>query len=50
MTNAVQNFQIPVVDFDRALKFYNRVMGYDLKIMEFQGTKWVFSTLTRKMG
>lgn len=39
MTNAIQNFQIPVIDFDRALKFYNTVMEYDLKIMEFQGTQ-----------
>lgn len=39
MKNAIQNFQIPVVDFDRALEFYNNLMGYELQVMEFQGYK-----------
>lgn len=34
MITAIQNFQIPVLDFDRALKFYNELMGYDLQVME----------------
>ncbi len=34
MQHAIQNFQIPVVDFSRALTFYSSVMGYDLEVME----------------
>lgn len=34
MITAIQNFQIPVTNFDRALKFYEALMGYDLQIME----------------
>lgn len=37
--NAIQNFQIPVVDFERAITFYSRIMGYKLEEMEFQGVK-----------
>ena len=39
MKHAIQNFQIPVIDFNRAIQFYNEVMGYELKVMEFQGTQ-----------
>ena len=34
MQHAIQNFQIPVVDFARARTFYSSVMGYDLEVME----------------
>ena len=34
MVNAIQNFQIPVVNFERALKFYNKILGYQLQVME----------------
>lgn len=37
--NAIQNFQIPVVDFDRAITFYSTIMGYKLEELEFQGVK-----------
>lgn len=37
--NAIQNFQIPVKDFERALKFYSTVLGYELQTMEFGGAK-----------
>lgn len=34
MISSIQNFQIPVLDFERAHKFYNALMGYDLQVME----------------
>ncbi len=32
---AVQNFQIPVIDFERAHQFYSKLMGYDMQKMEY---------------
>jgi len=37
--NAIQNFQIPVVDFDRAISFYSTIMGYKLEELEFQDVR-----------
>lgn len=34
MKHAIQNFQIPAIDFDRAHAFYSAVMGYDLEVMK----------------
>jgi len=34
MQHAIQNFQIPVIDFDRAHAFYSAVMAYDLEEMK----------------
>ena len=34
MISTIQNFQIPVLDFDRAHKFYSELMGYELQVME----------------
>lgn len=34
--NAIQNFQIPVLDFDRAIAFYSKIMGYKLEELDFQ--------------
>lgn len=34
MKHALQNFQIPVFNFDRALSFYSTLMKYDLMVME----------------
>ena len=31
MKNSIQNFQIPVIDFDRAYDFYSKVMDYELQ-------------------
>lgn len=38
-THAIQNFQIPVENFERALHFYSTLMDYPLEVMEFQGVK-----------
>ena len=32
--SSIQNFQIPVLDFHRAHKFYNQLMGYQLDVIE----------------
>ncbi len=37
--NAISNFNIPVVDFDRAVKFYSELLDYELQIMEFGGAR-----------
>lgn len=38
MFNAITWFEIPAVDFDRAVSFYSRVVGKDLRKGEFGGT------------
>ncbi|WP_420386962.1 VOC family protein [Roseivirga sp.] len=50
MKNAIQNFQIPVSDFDRAVQFYSHVMGYDLQCMEFGGYKIASFRFDQKDG
>lgn len=37
--NAIQNFNIPVLDFERACQFYSRLLGNDLQKMEFHGVQ-----------
>lgn len=37
--HAIQNFQIPVIDFERAITFYSKIMGYKLEEMELQDVK-----------
>jgi len=39
MKHSIQNFQIPVTDFERALAFYNQLMGYELQTMEYGGAR-----------
>lgn len=38
-TNAINWFEIPVSDIDRARKFYESVFGIKLDIMEMEGNK-----------
>lgn len=38
-TNAIQNFQIPVLDFESAHNFYSKVMDYELDKMEYSGAQ-----------
>jgi predicted enzyme related to lactoylglutathione lyase len=42
MTNAINWFEIPVVDFDRAKKFYEILLGEELHLMEAMGMKSAF--------
>jgi predicted enzyme related to lactoylglutathione lyase len=42
MTNAINWFEIPVTDFDRAKKFYETILGAELHLMEAMGMKSAF--------
>jgi uncharacterized protein len=42
MKNAINWFEIPVKNFDRAKKFYETVLGADLQTMEAMGMKSAF--------
>jgi predicted enzyme related to lactoylglutathione lyase len=35
--NPISWFEVPVSDMDRAIKFYNAVMGWDLKVFAGEG-------------
>lgn len=37
--NAISNFNIPVLDFDRAVRFYTHLLDYELQVMEFGGAR-----------
>ena len=37
MKNAINWFEIPVADLDRAMRFYERVLGLSLKRAKFEG-------------
>ncbi len=42
MANALNWFEIPATDHDRAVKFYSTVLGLDLQPMEMMGIKMAF--------
>ena len=42
MKNAINWFEIPVKNFDKAKKFYESVLGADLQTMEAMGMKSAF--------
>lgn len=42
MANAINWFEIPATDHDRAVKFYGTVLGSDLQPMDMMGTKMAF--------
>ena len=48
--SAIQNFQIPVEDFNRALRFYNQVMNYELETLEYQGASLAFFACESEQG
>lgn len=37
MKNALNWFEIPTVDFERARKFYETILGYSMQTMDFGG-------------
>lgn len=39
LTNAINWFEIPVADFERAKKFYTTIYQYEMEEMEMQETK-----------
>ena len=44
MANAINWFEIPAANFDRAKKFYSEVLGNEFQEMEMMGTKMAFLT------
>lgn len=42
MSNAINWFEIPATNYDRAVKFYSTVLGAELQHMESNGTRWAF--------
>lgn len=42
MANAINWFEIPAANFDRAVKFYSDVLGAELPINEMMGNKLAF--------
>lgn len=42
MKNAINWFEIPVKDFDKAKKFYETILGADMQLMEAMGMKSAF--------
>lgn len=39
MRNAIEWFDIPSLDFDRAVTFYSTILGEQLKIVDYSGQK-----------
>lgn len=48
--HAINWFEIPAVDFDRALKFYGQLFGSDLFVQEMQGFKMGFFPMEQERG
>jgi len=42
MKNLINWFEIPAIDFHRAVKFYEYVFGYELKLCEMENEKMAF--------
>jgi len=42
MLNAINWFEIPAVDFERAVAFYDQILGEKLTVGEFAGTPMAF--------
>lgn len=48
MRNAISWFDIPTLDFERALKFYNTVLGVPLREDVFMGQKLAYFPMEQK--
>jgi hypothetical protein len=42
MKNAINWFEIPASDFDRAVKFYGEILGAPVGVQDYQGTPMAF--------
>ncbi|MGH1541232.1 MAG: VOC family protein [Arenicella sp.] len=51
MTNAINWFELPTVDFGRAVKFYSEILGEDLQVMECDGIQMgMLPNFTKEQG
>jgi len=50
MKNAINWFEIPVKNFDKAKKFYEAILGADLQKMEAMGMKLAFFSAELQAG
>lgn len=48
--STIQNFQIPVDNFDRALRFYSQLMDYKLETLEYHGASLAFFKCESEKG
>jgi len=42
MVNAINWFEIPVIDFEKAKRFYEFILGAEMQVMEMPGMKSAF--------
>ncbi|MEP6596651.1 MAG: VOC family protein [Ginsengibacter sp.] len=50
MKNAINWFEIPVKNFDKAKKFYETILGADMQLMEAMGMKSAFFPAEMESG
>ncbi|MEO1049725.1 MAG: VOC family protein [Bacteroidota bacterium] len=50
MKNAIQNFNIPVVEFERAVQFYSTLLNYEIQTTDFNGIKLGFFACDHENG
>ena len=50
MKNAINWFEIPVKDFDKAKKFYETILGAEMQLMEAMGMKSAFFPAEMETG
>jgi uncharacterized protein len=50
MKNAINWFEIPVINFDKAKKFYETILGADMQLMEAMGMKSAFFPADMETG
>ena len=50
MTNAINWFEIPVTDMDRAVKFYSTVLGKPMEAMDMGGMPYAFLPMEGQEG
>lgn len=46
--SAVLWFDVPTLNFERALKFYSEILGEELKVQDYQGQKLGFFPMDKK--
>lgn len=46
--SAILWFDIPTLDFDRALKFYNEILGEEVRVQDYEGQKLGFFPMDKE--